>query len=476
MAQLAGGEPDKIESQLRDAAAYYASFGITTAQDASVGPDDITFLKSVAAKQALPIDIAAYPVVNQYPLEAIGRVQREPEYSGGYRIAGAKLSLDGSPQGRTAWMTKPYMEGPEGADANYVAYPTLDPQTYYSLVAALIGNGVPILAHANGDAAIDMMLNGVAGALDQQAVSEHRSVIIHAQLMREDQLDRAKELGVVPSFFSAHPFFWGDWHRVSFGDERALNISPTRWATDRGVLYTIHNDSPVVPPDMMRLWWATVNRKTRSGFVLGEEQRATVHEALNAMTLAAAYQYFEEDSKGSITTGKQADLVILDRDPMSADPDTLKDIRILETIARGKTVFAASVGATPSRDSSPIDLARCETMSGAAIEHAFADVVDSAEVRDIEDGEAKNHWFADGRFTSEWSGAGSRGRVAGTWHIEGDQRCVTIGSGIADAEDHETCSPIYKCGDTMVSVNPDGTIHGVHHVDKLQAPFPARQP
>jgi predicted amidohydrolase YtcJ len=342
MGQLAAGTSDDLESQIREAAIYYASFGITTVQDASTGPDDIAFFKSITARKALPIDVAAYPVVNQYPLDAIDALQSEAEYAGGYRVAGVKFSLDGSPQGRTAWLTDPYEEGPEGADADYVAYPTIDPDTYKAAAAVSIRNNVPILAHANGDAAIDLMMDGIEAALEGHPSPDHRAVIIHAQLMREDQLGRAKELGVVPSFFSAHPFFWGDWHRISFGDERALNISPIRWAVDQGVPFTIHNDAPVVPPDMMRLWWSTVNRKTRSGFVLGSEQRATVYEALNAMTLAAAWQYFEEDRKGSITAGKQADLVILDRDPMSADADTLKDIRVLETIARGKTVFEPS--------------------------------------------------------------------------------------------------------------------------------------
>jgi len=342
LAPLGTAEPGEFDAQVREATAYYASFGITTAQDGAASPDDIASFKSFAANEPLPIDIAAYPAVNQYPLAAIGSLRSEENYSGGYRVAGAKLALDGSPQGRTAWMTSPYSHGPAGADPSYVAYPIVDPEHYKSAAAALIKNGVPIIAHANGDAAIDLMMDGIDAALANDPSPDHRSVIIHAQLMRADQLDRAKQLGVVPSFFSAHPFFWGDWHRQSFGDERALNISPTHWAIERDVPFTIHNDSPVVPPDMMRLLWATVNRKTRSGFVLGDEQRATVYEALNAMTLAAAWQYFEEDRKGSITAGKQADLVILDRDPIGADPDTLKDIKVLETIARGSTVFEST--------------------------------------------------------------------------------------------------------------------------------------
>ena len=103
--------------------------------------------------------------------------------------------------------------------------------------------------------------------------------------------------------------------------------------------FTVHNDSPVVPPDMMRLLWITVNRKTRSGFVLGPDQRATALQAIRAVTLNAAYQYFEEDRKGSITPGKRADLVVLGANPLTADPDTIKDIEIVETFARGVSVF-----------------------------------------------------------------------------------------------------------------------------------------
>ena len=143
----------------------------------------------------------------------------------------------------------------------------------------------------------------------------------------------------MPSFFSAHTFFWGDWHVRSFGEERGTNISPVRWAIDRGVNFTIHNDAPVVPPDIMRLISVTVNRKSRSGRVLGPHERATVEEALHAVTLGAAYQYYEEDTKGSITVGKQADLVILGQNLLTADPAELEHIPIVETFSRGRSVF-----------------------------------------------------------------------------------------------------------------------------------------
>ena len=184
------------------------------------------------------------------------------------------------------------------------------------------------------------MIDGVDEAVaDLDPMPDHRSVIIHAQLMRADQLDRAKELNVVPSFFSAHAFFWGDWHRLSFGEERGNNVSPVGWALERGVPFTVHNDASVVPPHMMRLVSITVNRKTRSGHVLGPHQRATVMQALHAVTLGAAYQYFEEDTKGSITVGKQADLVILGENPLTADPEDLEFIPIVETFSRGRSVF-----------------------------------------------------------------------------------------------------------------------------------------
>ncbi|MCZ6856820.1 MAG: amidohydrolase family protein, partial [Gemmatimonadetes bacterium] len=158
---------------------------------------------------------------------------------------------------------------------------------------------------------------------------------------REDQLDRMQTLGVVPSYFSAHTFYWGDWHRDSvLGEARASRISPTRTTLERGMPFTVHNDAPIVPPDMIRLLWATTNRVTRSGQVLGEAQRISTFEAIRAVTVNAAYQNFEEDIKGSITPGKQADLVILSRNPLEMARQDLLGLDVVETISRGVSVYA----------------------------------------------------------------------------------------------------------------------------------------
>jgi predicted amidohydrolase YtcJ len=217
----------------------------------------------------------------------------------------------------------------------------VEPDFYKQQVKRFIEAGVPVLTHANGDAAIDLMIEGVDEALAGET-KDHRSVTIHAQLAREDQLDDMKRLGIVPSFFAAHPFFWGDWHRLSFGDDRAMRISPLRSSLERGLPFSIHNDAPVVPPDMMRLMEIAVGRRTRSGVVLGEAQRIGFDEALHAVTLGAAYQYFEEDRKGSISVGKQADLVILERDPAAVPIEEISEVGIVETIARGRTIYPES--------------------------------------------------------------------------------------------------------------------------------------
>ncbi|MBL6904180.1 MAG: amidohydrolase [Pseudomonadales bacterium] len=331
--------PEKLSQLRREAIDIYAGYGITTIQDANISSAYADLLREEAIAEPYAVDIVAFIMANPLSDEELQAVSHDQTYTGGFRVGGVKFTLDGSPQGRTAWMSQPYTQGPPGQSADYVAYPSYSPEAYKARMPDLLARGVPVLAHANGDAAIQLMIDGIAEAVAGEDLPDHRSVAIHAQLARPDQLLRFKELGIVPSYYSVHPYFWGDWHRLSFGEERASFISPVKATVELGITYTVHNDSPVVPPDIMRLISITVNRQTRSGYVLGPDQRASVVEAIYAVTQGAAYQYFEEDEKGSITVGKRADFVILEQNPLLVDPQELGDIAIVETFSRGASVF-----------------------------------------------------------------------------------------------------------------------------------------
>ncbi len=249
-----------------------------------------------------------------------------------------KLVTDGSIQGYSAYLTKPYHVSP-GDDAEYRGYPRMDSNQVMERIARYHREGLQIAAHGNGDAAIDNILDAFEAAQRAHPRKNTRHIVIHAQMARNDQLDRMAELGVIPSFFVLHTYYWGDRHRETFlGPERAARISPLRSAGERGIRYTIHADSPVVPMEPMRLVWSAVNRRTRSNFILGENERIDTMQALRAITIDAAYQHFEEDIKGSIELGKLADLVVLSRNPLD-DPSTIDEIQVIETIIGGETKY-----------------------------------------------------------------------------------------------------------------------------------------
>jgi hypothetical protein len=325
--------------QLARALAVYAANGFTLVQDGASGPGDIAALERLAAEGSPQLDIVYFPVVRDaaQPTPAVPL----REFRNRVAWGGMKLVLDGSPQGKTAFLTQPYHVPPPGKDASYRGYPMIPAQLVEAALARFVPAGIPVIAHANGDAAGDVLIEAVAKAVALAPDKDHRTVMIHAQTLREDQLDRMRVLGMIPSFFSAHPFFWGDWHRDSvLGVARAMRISATRSALDRGIPFTIHNDAPVVPPDAIRLLWATTNRLTRSGKVLGAEQRVSVADALRALTANGARQYFAERERGTLTTGKLADLVVLSRDPVELGREKLLELRVLETVSRGRVVFS----------------------------------------------------------------------------------------------------------------------------------------
>ena len=319
----------------------YAQYGYTTAQEGGGNTGFNNSLEKAANKGELYIDLVNYTVMDM-GLEAMTSkyYTKDHSYSNHYRVGGVKLVLDGSPQGKTAWLTEPYLEPPSGKDHSYHGYPKYTKEDEEKFINQAFQNQWQLLAHTNGDAAVDDFLFYINQALSNHGYDDHRSVIIHGQVIRKDQIQKIADLNVLASEYAVHTFYWGDWHLNSvLGSPRAEYISPTRDLIDAGINLTSHSDCPVIPPNSLRIIDATTNRVTRSGLILGPGQRTTPYEALLTQTRWAAYQYFEEDHKGTLAVGKLADFVILDQNPLKIDPMKIHTIKVVETIKEGKPVY-----------------------------------------------------------------------------------------------------------------------------------------
>jgi predicted amidohydrolase YtcJ len=336
---LAQVGPDGVKTFAKAGAELWARFGYTTGQDGGSTPGTVAVLRQVAAAGDLKIDVVAYPLL------AVDRdfikANASREYANRFRVAGGKILIDGSPQGFTAWRDRPYYKPVGNYPPGYSGYPSTMPEDVVSQLTWAYANDVQIQTHSNGEAASDALIAGLTVAQLKHSGKNLRPVLIHGQFLREDQVDAYKRLGVVPSLFPMHTFYWGEWHlNQTVGPERGQNISPTGWVRKRGMIFTSHHDAPVAFPDSMRVLDATVTRRARgTGRVVGPEHRVDVMTALKAMTIWPAYQHFEEDRKGSIEAGKLADFVILSKDPTKVPTTTLADIKVTETIKEGATVF-----------------------------------------------------------------------------------------------------------------------------------------
>jgi predicted amidohydrolase YtcJ len=316
----------------------WASFGFTTAQEGRATPEVIALLEAAGAAGALSIDVAAYAdvLIDREMVKA----KYAPTYTNRFRVAGGKLTIDGSPQGFTGWRDRPYYDPVGDYEPGYAGYPAVTREQVLDTMDWVYANDVQLLTHSNGEASHDLMIAALKDAEAKHGAGDRRHVLIHGQFLRRDQVASFDELDIVPSLFPMHTFYWGDWHREqTVGPVDADNISPTGWVLERKMRFTSHTDAPVAFPDTMRVLDATVTRRTRSGDILGAEHRVDVLTALRAMTLWSAYQHFEDDKKGSIEVGKLADLVILSADPTAVDPETLDQLKVMRTIKDGVTIF-----------------------------------------------------------------------------------------------------------------------------------------
>lgn len=329
---------DLVEG-LKQTQQLFLKYGVTTTQDGASDENSIKFMKQMCGSGVFELDVVSYPVCGQadasrffeeYPASA-------EKYDNHFKLGGYKLILDGSPQGKSAYMTKPYANS-----GDYRGYPWFKDEQVDDFVKKAVQDRKQLLVHCNGDAASDQFLNAYCKALEEIPEAKEadlRPVMIHCQTVRDDQLDRMAEISMIPSIFVGHVYYWGDIHRKNLGEERGSRVSPCKSALERGLIMNFHQDTPVTKPDMMHSVWAAVNRITRGGKKLGPEQCVDVFDALKAVTINTAYCYHEENKKGTLEAGKLADLVILAENPLKVDKMTIKDIVVEETIKEGKTLY-----------------------------------------------------------------------------------------------------------------------------------------
>lgn len=333
-------EKEKFDAVLAAEKEWFKN-GQTTVCDGRTSPDDIELIMQANKKGLLTADFIVLPDydMNKDNLNELKKFY--DVYDGHFKIGAIKMTFDGSPQGKSAWLTQPYLIPPDGQKPGYKGEPIYTNAAAYAGLKDIFSHKMRAHIHCNGDAAIDEGFK-LIDSLKKEGMynADMRCTFIHSQVTRPDQVIRFKELGIIPSWFPTHVYLWGDWHVSSvLGPERAAHISPLNDGLKQQILFTIHHDSPVTPPDLLVAVYAAVNRKTRSGKLLGGDQRISAYEALKSITINAAYQWHEENTKGSLKAGKAADFVILDKDPLKIDLSLLKDIKVAETIKAGKSVY-----------------------------------------------------------------------------------------------------------------------------------------
>ena len=320
----------------------YAEAGVTTAQEGASHLSHIQTIKRASEAGANIIDVVAYPFITDVDKVLVEvPVTNWGQYNQRFKIGGVKIPMDGSPQGRTAAFTTPYLTGGPGGEKDWKGELTFPQDLANKMVKKVYDMNVPMLLHCNGDAAIDGFLKAYEFARAGDYSKPWNVTTIHTQFIRKDQIPKFVKYKVRPSFYTLHTFYFAEAHLANRGQDQAMYISPMRDAIDAGLRPSNHTDFVVAPLDQMMMLSSAVNRISRGGAEIGLKQRVTPFEGLKAMTEWVAEQYGEQATKGTLETGKLADLVILDKDPLKVDPMAIKDIQVVETIKEGVTIFPA---------------------------------------------------------------------------------------------------------------------------------------
>jgi hypothetical protein len=250
-------------------------------------------------------------------------------------IGPMKFYADGALTGGTAAFTTPYGASGEFQGSLYWA----DEADFRDAIVSAHRQGWQIGVHAQGDRAIDRVLDAYEAALDAHPRDDHRHRIEHCGGPRPDQLERMQRLGI---WAVGQPrYFWdaGDAWLGSLDDARVHRLQPYREMLEAGVRFALSSDAPVASYRPLDTVASAVTRTTVGGTVIGADQALSVEEALRASTHDAAACYAVDDRLGSLEVGKLADVVVLDRDPFTTEPDRLGEIGVDMTILDGEVVY-----------------------------------------------------------------------------------------------------------------------------------------
>jgi predicted amidohydrolase YtcJ len=330
-----------------DGVKKYAAQGYTTVQNGLANRNHIRGLRLAKKIGVVPQRVVVWPNQETTLKQLDGDIEL-PASDGKHFFVGArKFQADGSIQGYTGHLSQPYHIAGHGHASGYRGFAAINAATLSQQVSRVHCAGQQTAIHGNGDATIDNILTAWEQAQSQCPQKDLRHILIHAQTIRSDQLLRmaalnsSSGLNVSPSYHIVHPYYWGDRHQRQFlGPDRAQRISPTAETLASGLRFSTHLDAPVVPVDSTLRLWAPVSRNTHGGDTLGPEQTVDVMQSIRAMTIDAAWQMHLDADVGSIEVGKYADLVVLDKNPLTVPSNELRSIQIMQTVVGGVPIYS----------------------------------------------------------------------------------------------------------------------------------------
>jgi predicted amidohydrolase YtcJ len=314
----------------------YLSYGITTVQDTFICEEDFDILKYISSNNNLKFDLIAYIDLKNSKQICDNNKSYIKNYIDRLKIGGYTLILDGSLNENNAWLSRPYKTSRD----NYRGNPIYNDSEVRNLISSALSENMQLLTTCNGDAACEQLIDSFRKSL---SISPNkritRPIMVNAQTLNYMQLDKMKKINMMPSYFIANSYHFGDALIESLGTERAFRLSPLKTTIDKKLKFTINETSQSLLPNIFESVWCAVNRLTKNGTSIGESEIITPIDALKGVTINAAYQYFEEDIKGSIKEGKFANLIILDNNPLTINPTEIKNIKVLQTIREGQTLY-----------------------------------------------------------------------------------------------------------------------------------------